>query len=118
MRHGSHARVHVLVAESFIGPKPPGIDVNHKDGNKQNNCLSNLEYLTRSENHRHAFRIGLAKSPFTGVHGDAHRNTKITTADVAALRSEFAGGTPRRALATKYGISYYTVWDITTGRSR
>lgn len=111
-------RVHVLVMEAFVGPKPPGLDVNHKDGDKGNNRLSNLEYITRSENHRHAFRLGLAKSPFTGVSGDAHHNTKITDADVRALRESFAQGVSRRTLATRYGLSYYTVWDITTGRSR
>jgi hypothetical protein len=107
-----------LVADAFLGPKPPKLDVNHKDGNKRNNRIENLEYVTRSENHRHAFRLGLSKSPFTGVKGDAHRNTKITDADVATLRTEFASGTTRRDLASRYGISYYTVWDITTGRSR
>lgn len=116
--HRKSARVHVLIAEAFIGPKPHGMDVNHKDGNKQNNRADNLEYVTRSENLRHAFRLGLATSPFTGVKGDAHRNTKIKEADVAELRKAFASGTPRRLLASQYGISYYTVWDITTGRSR
>jgi HNH endonuclease/NUMOD4 motif len=111
-------RVHVLVADAFLGPKPLGMDVNHKDGNKQNNRIENLEYLTRSENHKHAFRLGLAKSPFTGVKGDHHRNTKVLDADVRTMREEYANGTSRQALAAKYGISYYTVWDITTGRSR
>ena len=46
--------VHVLVAEAFIGPKPPKHDVNHKDSNRLNNHAANLEYLTRSANCRHA----------------------------------------------------------------
>jgi hypothetical protein len=116
--HRISRRVHVLVAEAFIGAKPYKMDVNHIDGNKQNNRVDNLEYLSRSDNHRHAFKLGLAKSPFTGVHGDAHRNTKISDADVKLLREQFSNGVSRRALATQYGISYYTVWDITTGRSR
>ena len=116
--HSANRRVHVLVAASFIGPKLPGMDVNHIDGNKQNNRVDNLEYLSRSDNHRHAFKLGLAKSPFTGVHGDAHRNTKISDADVKLLKEKFSKGVSRRTLATQYGLSYYTVWDITTGRSR
>lgn len=54
-------RVHRLVAETFI-PNPLGYsDVNHIDGSKTNNDVSNLEWCTRSENSRHQWRTGLAK---------------------------------------------------------
>lgn len=110
-------RVHVLVAAAFIGPKPPRMDVNHIDGNKANNEAGNLEYVTRSENHRHAFRLGLAKSPFTGRVGEKHFAAKLTDRDVISMRELFANGVPRHDLAEKFGLSYYTVWDITTRRS-
>ena len=54
--------VHVLVAEAFIGPKPAGLDVNHQDGDRHNNAVANLEYLTRKENIHHAMRLGLMRS--------------------------------------------------------
>jgi len=49
-------RVHRLVVESFIGPIPDGLEVNHKDLNKHNNNVSNLEIVTRRQNiiHFHA----------------------------------------------------------------
>lgn len=50
---------HCLVAPAFIGARPEGLDINHKDGDKTNNSVGNLEYVTRSENNRHAYRIGL-----------------------------------------------------------
>ena len=49
-----HAYAHHIVMEAFIGPRPTDRVVNHKDGNKQNNALSNLEYVTRKENSKHA----------------------------------------------------------------
>lgn len=57
------ARVHQLVAKLFIG-EPPSYQhthVNHIDGNKENNCPSNLEWVTPAENNKHARDTGLAR---------------------------------------------------------
>lgn len=54
-------RVADIVTSSFLGPKPKGWNVNHKDGVKSNSNLSNLEYVTPSENFHHALRLGLIK---------------------------------------------------------
>lgn len=53
--------VHRLVASAFIDGDHAGMDVHHKDGNKTNNRLSNLEYCTRKENIRHAIEDGVMK---------------------------------------------------------
>lgn len=42
--------VHRLVAAKYIGPCPEGMEINHKDGNKENNHWTNLEYVTHAEN--------------------------------------------------------------------
>lgn len=54
--------VHYLVALFFIGDRPKDYQVNHKDGNKLNNSVNNLEYVTARENTRHAYDNGLAKA--------------------------------------------------------
>lgn len=53
--------VHALVLAAFVGPRPKDLDVNHINGVKTDNRLANLEYVTRTENHKHAVRTGLNK---------------------------------------------------------
>jgi hypothetical protein len=53
--------VHNVVTAAFLGPKPPDMQVNHIDGNKLNARLGNLEYVTGSDNQRHAYCLGLMK---------------------------------------------------------
>ncbi len=57
--HRKEVIVHKLVAEAFLGPRPHGLVVNHKDGIKSHNGVSNLEYCTVAENNAHAFRLRL-----------------------------------------------------------
>lgn len=51
--------IHRLVALAFIGPQPEGHQVNHKDGNKRNNRVKNLEFVTHRQNMAHAKALGL-----------------------------------------------------------
>lgn len=52
-------RVHRLIAETFIKNFNNFPEINHKDGNKQNNCVDNLEWITTYDNIQHAIKNGL-----------------------------------------------------------
>lgn len=67
--------VHRLVALTFIDNKHKKPQVNHKDGNKLNNHLSNLEWVTNKENIQHAFKLGLKESPMKGKYGKDHNRS-------------------------------------------
>lgn len=59
--HNHHIRIHKLVAQTFI-PNPDNLpQINHIDGNKLNNAISNLEWITCSENIKHAINNNLYK---------------------------------------------------------
>lgn len=59
--------VHQLVAKHFIGDRPKGMVVNHKDGIKSNNNVFNLEYVSSTENNIHANQLGLHKNNTSGL---------------------------------------------------
>ena len=65
--------VHHLVAEAFIPNPDNRTEVNHKDGDKHNNHVDNLEWVTHKENCQHAWKNGLAK-PSRGMLGKKNPN--------------------------------------------
>lgn len=74
--------VHRAMYESFVGDIPPGMVINHKDGNKLNNQLSNLEVCTVEENAQHAWRTGLCHKQ--DRHGEKNTNC-FHTAEQAVI---------------------------------
>lgn len=81
-------KIHRLVANEFI-PNPHNLSqVNHKDGNKKNNNIHNLEWCTRIENEKHAVNNGLKyhgnSSKYFGV--GYHRTTKCSKKWISSIR--------------------------------
>jgi hypothetical protein len=86
--------VHRMMMEAFFGASD--LAVNHKNGNRRDNRIENIEYCTFKENSRHAVDV-LGKG-----RGETHSQAKLTEADVIAIRE--ACGTLRQ-IASAFGIS-------------
>lgn len=107
--------VHRLVAKAFHDNPNNPPQINHKDGDKQNNYYLNLEWCDASHNIRHAINSGLIK-PKLGLMNP--RASKLTENEVLEIRQhiltrEFT----RDMLCRKYGVSVHVVKDIRSNRS-
>lgn len=95
-------RTHILVAAAFLGPRLLDIQVNHKDGNRLNNCLGNLEYVTPAENNLHAYR----------VLGKKRRYAKLNPQKVREVRAKRLEGRTLQSLADEYKVSYSAIRNL------
>lgn len=106
--------VHVLVARAFVANLDNKPEVNHKNGNKWDNQVDNLEWVTDSENKYHAYQIGLRKEP----QGEAHRMAKLTNAEVLYCRKVYKFRDKEfsmTALARKFGVCRQAIEHIIKG---
>lgn len=101
--------VHRLVALNFIPNPSNKPQVNHIDGDKNNNNIENLEWCTASENMRHAFKEGLSVS----LKGENSHNSKMTDEKVILLREMYDSGEfLLKELAEEFNISITVTWNI------
>jgi hypothetical protein len=105
--------IHTLVAIAFIGDRPDGFCINHKDGNKLNNESTNLEYCTQKENIHHANKTGLSKVAC----GENSGHAKLTNIDIVNIRNRIASGHKVIRIAKDYKVDYKTIHSIKTGKS-
>lgn len=104
--------VHRLVAETFI-PNPENKPfVNHIDGNKENNAADNLEWVTASENSKHAVENGLVTPP-VGLGGPDKALTEEERQDVL---NRIANGEKQTEIAARYGVTKSLISHIKAGR--
>jgi hypothetical protein len=103
--------VHSLIAAYFIGPRPEGMEVNHRDGDTYNNAVENLEYVTPAQNQAHARELGLVPK------GEAHGSSKLTEDDVRAIRAMAEAGCTHREIAQQYGVHRTAVSQIVRGET-
>ncbi len=113
---------HRLVWEQANGPIPRGVEVNHKDLNKQNNRISNLELVTPTGNMLHAYRHGRARCwERKGKNGSEWRPGKLVLSDkqTAEVIRRRATGEKLKSIATDFGITEsYVSWLYRSGARR
>lgn len=108
--------VHSLVLEAFVGPRPtPRHQGNHKDGDRANNGLRNLEWVTPSENVRHA--IDILGRKWWIARGEKSGRAKLTEGSIQEIRALLAAGEQKAGIARGYGVKPEAIRAIETGET-
>ena len=105
------ARVHRLLAETFI-ENPLNLKcINHKNGIKTDNSIENLEWCTHLENMRHAFSTGLVNNT-----GEKNGQAKLKEQDVIKIKTLLLSGKSQQKIANEFNVSRSAVLGIHIGR--
>lgn len=101
--------VHRLVCAAFIGKSD--LEVNHKDGEKANNKLDNLEYCSHSENVKHAYKNGLMSKV-----GSKHHRAKLSEDDVLEIKKLIQEGRGNKEISKQFPVTHITISLIRNNR--
>lgn len=105
---GKKFRIHRLVAETFIPNYDNKEQVNHIDGNKTNNCVDNLEWVTPKENVTHAINNNLIILKY----GINNVSAKLKEEDVKFIRENAKVNVSVKELAKRYNVSTTNIYNI------
>lgn len=98
-------KVHTLVLEAFVGPRPEGSVACHRDDDVSNNAVGNLYWGSWSDNARDRVRNG------------NHAGAKLSLEQAADIRRRRKAGESGKTLAEEFGVSQQVVWNVYSGRT-
>lgn len=101
-----HRTIHNLVAEAFLGERPKGYDVMHRNGVRTDNRAENLAYGTRSENLHSTYS-----------YGGKQANGKLSLEDVRTIRHRLDTGESAYSVAKDYKVHPSTIYHVRDGKS-
>jgi hypothetical protein len=103
--------VHRLIAMAFVDGYSPELSVNHINGNKLDNRIENLEWVTLAENTKHQWRTGLVD-----LRGEKQPNHKLTQRQVMHIRKALKLGVPSNSLSIIANVDSSTIHLIKKGK--
>lgn len=98
--------LHRLVYEAWIGKIPEDYDIDHINGIKSDNRVSNLRAISRSENLRHNYELGFKGSNYIHTFSDNER---------CSIKEDSNKGLSIKKLSKKYGYSRYFIHQVLKG---
>lgn len=108
-----HILIHKAVAYTFLENPYNLPEVNHKDGDKENNHVNNLEWCTSHENQQHKYDIGLFDT--NKIKGENNGASKLTWNDVEYIRKNYIPHSRQfgsRAMARKFNVRHITILSV------
>lgn len=98
--------IHRLVYESWVGSIPKGYDIDHINGIKSDNRVSNLRAVSRSENLKHNYELGFKGSNY--IHSFSDKDREF-------IKRDYSNGLSIKRLSSKYGYSRYFIHQVLKG---
>jgi len=117
--------IHVLMAVTFLdldlnkhGTSSSSLQVDHKDGNKRNNSLENLEVVTKLENYNRALKAGCYFKNGYASKGKAKKTLrKFSVSDVEQIKQLKSDGLSYRKIAEKFNCNHLAIYQILKGKT-
>jgi len=108
-KNGTHTRlVHKLVSSAFLVKSEGQTQINHINGVKTDNSVINIEWVTQSENQKHAYKLGLQPSRA----GEGNSRATITDKDVTKLKLLYNSGKTTKEVSELIGVNLSIIRQI------